>query len=93
MQTWSKVVGKDRQIWQISKEDAMDHSDWRKFNMQILYITHSNMEWVFFWYQLAPIMLDKGPLNGLLCLINEDELYLNLPMVSITHYDKLLLLL
>jgi len=61
-------VEKDCQACKLNKEDAMDHSRWRKLIKDVWW---SGWVWVgecFFWYRPTPKVLDKGLLNS--CIYN-----------------------
>jgi len=67
--TTSEVTEKDCQFRQICKEDAVDRRKWRKL-VKDVYNSHKDRMQVsecFLWYRLSQIILDKEPLNGLLC--------------------------
>jgi len=56
--------GKRLPSTKIKKEDATDHSRWRKLIKDVWW---SGWVWVgecFFWYQPTWVVPDKGPLNG-----------------------------
>jgi len=52
-------VEKDCKARGLNREDAMDHSRWRKHIGMI--DDHDDCEWVyvFFWYHLTQVVLDK----------------------------------
>jgi len=64
----SAVVEKDCQICQLCNIDTTDCSEWTKFRDVVWYTEIQEVsDWiVFFWYHFTRIVLDKGPLNGLL---------------------------
>ena len=67
--TWREVVKKECQARKLNKEDAMDHSRWRKLIKDVWW---SGWVWVgecFFLYWPTQVVPDKGPLNGCVCVI------------------------
>jgi len=57
-----------RHLINLNKEDAVDRNGWRKLRKAVW---RSGWMWVgecFFWYQLTLVVLDKGPLNGCVCV-------------------------
>ena len=66
--TWREVVVKDCQARKLKKEDAIDHSRWRKL---IKFVLWSGWVWVgecFLWYRPTWVVPDKRPLNGCVCV-------------------------
>ena len=66
--TWREVVWEDCQAHKLNKEDAMDHSKWRKMIKDVRW---SGWVWVgecFFWYWPTRVVPDKRPLNGCVCV-------------------------
>jgi len=56
--TWREVVQKDCQSRKLNREDAIDHSRWRK----LIKVGYDQDRYeCFFWYQLTWVVLDKGP--------------------------------
>ena len=67
--TRREVVEKDCQELKLNKEDAMDHSKWRKL---IKDVRSSGRVWVgecFFWYRPTQAVPDQRPLNSCVCLL------------------------
>ena len=66
--TWREVVREDCQARKLNKEDAIDRCKWRKVIKDVRW---SGWVWVsecFFWYRPTRVVLDKGPLNGCVCV-------------------------
>ena len=66
---WVEVVEKECQERTSNKEDAIDHSRWRKLIKDVRW---SGWVWVgecFFWYRPTQAVPDKGPLNSCVCVI------------------------
>ena len=71
--TWTEVVEKYSQAYKLNNEDAVDHSTWRKLTKDVWW---SGRVWVgecFFWYQPTRVVLDKGLLNGSVCVIQHSR--------------------
>ena len=92
--TWREVVKKECQARKLNKEDAMDHSRWRKLIKDVWW---SGWVWVgecFFLYWPTRVVPDKGPLNGCVCVLFLNvicfflELNCNWTLVVLTCYGS-----
>ena len=66
--TWREVVREDCQARKLNKEDAMDHSKWRKLIKDVRW---SGCVWVgecFFWYRPTREVQEQRPLNSCVCV-------------------------
>jgi len=69
--TLREVVEKDCQAHKLNKEDAMDCSRWEKLIKDGWWSGWVSVGDCFFWYWPTQVVLDKGPLNGCLCVCRE----------------------
>jgi len=62
--TWRQVVQKDCRARQLNREDAMDHSRWKKMIKDDWWSEKGWVDECFFLYRLYLVVPDKGPQNG-----------------------------
>ena len=82
---------KDYQARKLNKEDAIDHSRWRKLIKDVWW---SGWVWVgehFFWYRPTRVVPDKWMLNGCVCMCVSDTQTCKCTLQCL-HYTKVFFL-